>query len=227
MDGAGISWGRKLIVEPWLERECDFSIQLEMGLAGLEVCGYTGLLNDHRGQFRASWAESGAGDYLPERVRRLMGTPEVGFTGWDEFCGVILRELELELRRVGFLGPIGIDALIYRGGGGETRVKPVVEINPRYTMGRVMLELRRRFAVGSSGVFRLLSLAQVREAGYADFAAYTGSLKERCPLRVLEGEGGGIVGGAVCLNDPERARVCLAVLEVGESGEIEHLLGGL
>jgi hypothetical protein len=40
--------GRQVVVEPWLERELDFSIQLEMGPRSLKLCGYTGQINDHR-----------------------------------------------------------------------------------------------------------------------------------------------------------------------------------
>ena len=38
--------GRSVVVEPWLERVLDFSVQLEMSAAGLKLCGYTGLVND-------------------------------------------------------------------------------------------------------------------------------------------------------------------------------------
>jgi uncharacterized ferritin-like protein (DUF455 family) len=48
--------GRELVVEPWLEREADFSVQLEMSPDGLKLCGYTGLLNDARGQYQSNWA---------------------------------------------------------------------------------------------------------------------------------------------------------------------------
>ena len=48
--------GRQVVVEPWLDRELDFSVQLEMGPAGLKLCGYTGLINDRKGQFLANWA---------------------------------------------------------------------------------------------------------------------------------------------------------------------------
>lgn len=47
------------------------------------------------------------------------------------------------LARHHYTGPLGVDVLFYRDREGELRVKPVVEINPRYTMGRVALELDR------------------------------------------------------------------------------------
>src|SRR5207302_3234 len=45
--------GRQVVIEPWLDRELDFSIQLEMGQRHLKLCGYTGLINDRKGQFQA------------------------------------------------------------------------------------------------------------------------------------------------------------------------------
>jgi uncharacterized ferritin-like protein (DUF455 family) len=49
----------QLVVEPWLERVLDFSVQLEMTDDGLKLCGYTGLINDARGQFQANVALPG------------------------------------------------------------------------------------------------------------------------------------------------------------------------
>ena len=49
--------GRQLVVEPWLERVLDFSVQLEMGTRDLKLRGYSGLINDRKGQFLANWAE--------------------------------------------------------------------------------------------------------------------------------------------------------------------------
>jgi len=123
--------------------------------------------------------------------------------------------LEADLRAVGFTGPIGIDAFVYKTGNGERRVKPVVEINPRYTMGRLTLELMKHAAPGSSGVFRLVNGAQLRMQGIENFLSYARSLRERFPLR-LEGEPvARIREGAICLNDPAESQVVLATFQVG------------
>ena len=50
--------------------------------------------------------------------------------------------------KVNFIGPVGIDAFVYRDATSVTRLKPVVEINPRYTMGRVLVELMKQTARG-------------------------------------------------------------------------------
>ncbi|HEY6167924.1 MAG TPA: hypothetical protein VI454_07785, partial [Verrucomicrobiae bacterium] len=99
------------------------------------------------------------------------------------------------------------------------RLKPIVEINPRYTMGRVTVELMRQTCQGSFGLFRLLNRAGLRAEGVNDFPAYARSLSERFPLR-LEGEPNPrIREGALCLNDPARAQVCLAEFRVNRTLE--------
>ena len=75
----------------------------------------------------------------------------------------------------------------------------------------------KRTCSGSNGLFRLVSRAKVRGDGFDDFAAFARSLSGKFPLR-LEGEPAPkIREGALCLNDPARARVCLAVFHVGRS----------
>ena len=126
----------------------------------------------------------------------------------------IFSALEAELRRANFLGPVGIDAFAYRAADGKVRLKPIVEINPRYTMGRVTVELMKHVAPGSRGEFRLVGLKQVRAEGFENFAAYARSLSERFPLRLKGEPSARISEGAICLNDPAAAQVCLAVFQV-------------
>ena len=40
----------------------DFSVQLEMTDEGLKLCGYTGLINDAKGQFQANVAAAGSSE---------------------------------------------------------------------------------------------------------------------------------------------------------------------
>ena len=64
---------------------------------------------------------------------------------------------------------------------GKCRLKPIVEINPRYTMGRVTVELMKHVAPGSRGLFRLVNHSMLRAEGFEDFAAYARALNERLP----------------------------------------------
>lgn len=212
--------GRQLVVEPWLERELDFSVQLEMGPGGLKLCGYTGLVNDRKGQFLANWAEADYSRCLPTKVAALFPA-QANIS--EHICrryGEIFSLLEAELHRAGFAGPISIDALVYRTPQGECRLKPVVEINPRYTMGRLTLELMNHACSGTCGLFRLVSQAQARAEGFTDLPSYACSLGERRQL-LLEGDPvPKIRQGALCLNDPSQAQVCLATFEVSPAQHI-------
>jgi hypothetical protein len=209
--------GQQLVVEPWLEREVDFSIQLEMTRTGPKLRGYSGLVNDLRGQFQANWAEPNHARRVPAKV--LSRFPQVADISVriHRLYTDIISLLAGELNRAGYLGPIGIDALVFRTAEGECRLKPVVEINPRYTMGRLTLELMKQVAPGCNGVFRLLNRAMIRAQGFVDFGSYARSLEERFPLQ-LEGEPvPKISEGALCLNDSTQAQGYLVTFQVGQS----------
>ncbi len=212
MEGA-FKRGQRLVIEPWLEREFDFSAQLEMGGDGLRLCGYTGLFNDRKGQFEANVAAPNFARRLPAPVLGLLG-PDATPPELHDLFARLFATLGTELKRVNFQGPVGIDAFIHRAAGGRARLKPVVEINPRYTMGRLTLELMKQVAPGSHGRFSLLNRAKLKAAGVESFAACAARLREERPVQ-LEGEPRPkIREGAVCLNDPMTAEVCLAVFEV-------------
>ncbi len=209
---------RELVIEPWLERQMDFSIQLEMSGSGLKLCGYTGLLNDSRGQFIANFAESHHHKRIPLKIISLFREPPDISQRILNFYSEIFPALEAELSQADFTGPIGIDAFVFRDASGATKLKPVVEINPRYTMGRVLVELMRQTCQASFGKFQLVNGAQLRDEGLEDFRAYAKRLQEKYPLH-LEGEPvARIREGALCLNDPATARVCLAIFHVSRTG---------
>jgi len=206
--------GRQLVVEPWLERLADFSVQLEMSETGLKLCGYTALLNDAKGQYQGNLAEPHHHTRIPAAIVKLFpAIPNISRLVLALYAE-LFESLEAELREVDFVGPIGIDAFVYRDPDGKPRLKPIVEINPRYTMGRVTVELMRQVCQNSSGTFRLVNLAAVRAAGCEDFPSYARQMARKSPL-LLEGEPvPRIRSGALCLNDPGRAQSCLAVFHV-------------
>jgi len=206
--------GCQLVIEPWLEREADFSIQLEMTARGLRLCGYTGLFNDGKGQFQANHAAPNFDRRIPAAISALFREPADIAVRLHRLYADIVSLLDTELKSAGYLGPVGIDAFAYRTAQGEPRLKPIVEINPRYTMGRLTLELMRQTAPGSHGLLRLVNRAQLRTEGFTDFPSYAAHLERQFPLH-LEGEPIlRISEGVLCLNDPTRAHVCLAAFRV-------------
>jgi uncharacterized ferritin-like protein (DUF455 family) len=206
--------GRQLVVEPWMERAVDFSVQMEMTAEGLRLCGYTGLMNDVRGQFQANTAAPGHAKKIPAAVLACFPeTPDIASQGHALYAE-IFAGLETELRRVGYQGPLGIDAFVYREADGRLRLKPVVELNPRYTMGRLTLELMRQTAQGSHGRFELITPARLRAEGHNSFAACAHARQDQFPLQLTANSPPRILSGALCLNDPERAQSALAIFQV-------------
>jgi uncharacterized ferritin-like protein (DUF455 family) len=206
--------GRSLVIEPWLERLVDFSLQLEMSDDGLRVCGYTVLLNDARGQYLGNVAESHHHTRIPVAVVKCF--PEVpGMSSrLLRLFGALVESLEVRLRAAEFVGPVGIDAFVFRDATGAPRVKPVVEINPRYTMGRVTVELMRQVCQNSCGTLRVWNAASARADGCDNFPALAQKLVGENPLVLEGGPLHRIRRGTICLNDPQQAHVCLATFEV-------------
>ena len=214
--------GQTLVIEPWLEREMDFSAQLEMTTDGLKLCGYTGLYNDRKGQFLANSAAPNHARQIPTTVTSLFPAPADLVARLHGLYAKVFAVLETELRAAEFSGPLGIDAFVYRTSQGDCRVKPVVEINPRYTMGRVTVELMKQVAPGSHGLFRLLNRATLKGLGFDSFPAYASHLHQHHPLTMKGEPRSRISEGALCLNDPAAAQVCLAVFEVTRQPMIKH-----
>jgi hypothetical protein len=105
--------------------------------------------------FVESVAEAGIQWTIPRQgtprldaVIPLMSTPQGGYWGsevmapeesladWDQAIEVQCRVVE-EIQRLGYWGPVGIDAMWYRFGEGEVRLRPIQDINARWTMGRI------------------------------------------------------------------------------------------
>jgi uncharacterized ferritin-like protein (DUF455 family) len=209
--------GRSLVVEPWLEREVDFSVQLEMNRGSLSVCGYTGLISDAKGQYQGNWTSADFAQRIPAKVTEL-------FRFQPDFSRQLRRlyeelrvALETALNLAGYAGPIGIDSFVYHSATAGFRIKPIVEINPRYTMGRLIVELMRRACPGSCGLLRLVNRRTAQAAGFAGLVEYAEALKRSSPVYLEGRPAPKIRHGAICLNEPATASVCLVVFEVART----------
>lgn len=179
-----------VIVEPWLDRVFDFSAHFEMGPGGLRRLGFVRMENSPRGQFVAAQTGPKILQGLPGELARYLAEHALPRYNAD------VRELiETRLHEAGYRGPVGVDAFVFRDSGGALRLRSIVEINPRYTMGRVALELRKRVAPGCCVRFEL------RPAGFELPGGF----------ETLEGR---MNGGRLALNDSTSAARTLAVLRV-------------
>ena len=198
-----------VIVEPWLQRVADFSAQFTVEDDGrVVVHGLTRLLNDSRGRYVGTLA-SRIFDELSEAARRRLADPRRGVI---PILQQAARAAGAALASEGFTGPAGIDAFAFVRRG-EIYLRPIVEINPRYTMGRVALEIARRVPAHRAALWLSLNRRDLKPAadGPVDFVAWARELAAAHPLRLKHDM---IDEGALCTSDPARARDRMTVLIV-------------
>lgn len=204
----------EVVVEPWLDKVIDLSLHFDVASEGAQMRGWTRFLTDGRGQYRGALIGQIAAGLDVEVVKFLYGD------GRDPRrlakLGTALAEfLAGRLAAAGYRGPVGVDVLVCRTGN-SLKLKPIVEINPRTTMGRVALELQQKVNSARTGLWLVLSRREVQAAGFADLADCAHQLQERYPARLMP-DGEQLSGGVVFTTDPSQAQAFATVLLVGES----------
>ena len=194
-----------VVVEPWCRRIADYSVQIEVTTQGTTVLGVTRFLTDQRGQYIGHVLGFKHAGLAPDVVRAYH---EIGVSAKLKD---VASKVGDALASAGYLGPAGIDAFLYESDSG-IRLQPLVEINPRYTMGRIALALDQKIYSRSQAVWRHWSMQQVADLGYADFGSFVASLSERCPLVQRHGW---IEQGIIPTNDPQKVKAVLTLLMVG------------
>lgn len=140
-----------LVVEPRFCRVFDFSVHYDCTASGLRRIGTVRVENDRRGQFLACVANRKLCQGIaPEIARFLMGG---ALSVYEE---AIPQQLAAYLQAAKYIGPVGIDAFVFRDSSGSLCLRPIVEINPRLTMGRLTWELLQRVAPGRTVRFDLI-----------------------------------------------------------------------
>ena len=201
-----------VVVEPKLERVLDFSVQYDQEL---RLLGYTQLHNDAYGRFQACSvhrAVTAGGD--EQLMRYFYGGVRHVERYYEETFPSLIRP---HLQRLSYEGPLGVDTMIARDADGELRHHPVIEINPRYTMGRVALELGRQVVKGVSMRFEILSRRDFKRYEVASLVELASVIESAAPPNLVTYKNGRrrLKSGNVILNDPSQAQSFLAVLRVG------------
>lgn len=125
------------VFEPWLRRRDDLSALLYVGRSGA-----LGWIGTTRQILRGAGVYQGSRGLLTAEGALRSGTP------WDGALRRAAEALGAEAAAAGYFGPMGVDAFVFEGPGGEALLRPVVEVNARFTMGIVAagLVLRARRA---------------------------------------------------------------------------------
>lgn len=115
--------GACLCFEPWVERIDEAGLQWTAPKHGAPILeGVTTLLTDSLGQYQGS----------------VFGLTGEALARWGPALDVTRRAVA-ELQQLGYFGQVGIDAMRYRDAHGDERLRPLQDINARWTMGRLAL----------------------------------------------------------------------------------------
>lgn len=144
------------VIEPKLDRVIDLSFlwHIPHDSQALRYCGWTRPLIT-RGRRYSGTRLGNALAGCDERIRRFLlanrGARLQSAVDWLE------PRVAQELRSRNFTGHFGVDALVCQNQNGGLEVKPLVELNPRMTMGHVALNLDKRLAPGATAEFRVFT----------------------------------------------------------------------
>lgn len=145
-DRAGVRWIENrlrrdgiVFVEPLVRRQVEIGIQWEIPnspAAEPKLVGIAALDTDESGRFRGSLVSSdGPGEEWVEAIE-------------------VSRRAAAKLQSLGYFGPLGIDAMQYLDYAGQSRWRPLQDINARWTMGRLALGLKARLTPGGAASLR-------------------------------------------------------------------------
>ncbi|MEM6296879.1 MAG: DUF455 family protein, partial [Myxococcota bacterium] len=140
-----------VVVEPWFDVVAQLSIRMRVEAERGVMLGVGRGLSDPRGQFEA--AVLGPFDVgLESDVRRWLRGDGRDVNRVPRMAAAVTEAVATRARAAGYVGPAGVDALIVRAPEGF-RLRPVVDVNPRLTMGHVAAALEPRVSRRARGVW--------------------------------------------------------------------------
>ena len=204
-----------VVVEPWLDKVLDLSLHFDIDAKGeIKVAGWTRFFTDARGQYRGAFVGQMVAGLDAELKKFLYGggrdAKRLRRLGED-----LASFLAGPLCAVGYVGAVGVDALVYRAGEG-LRLKPVVELNPRQTMGRVAWALKQRVNAARTALWLVVSRREAQAAGWEGLAEWAAHIEDSWPAE-LASDGQQLSKGALFTSDPAQVREFATLLLVAET----------
>jgi len=152
-----------VLIEPWHTRLLDLSVQLEIRETGPTLLGITRFFTRTAGSYRGALIGPWTRGLSPELARAVHGGGGKGVVqGILEQAGQFIGAAA---HAAGHRGALGIDAMLVATPQGP-RLQPILEVNPRTTMGRIALEIGRRSA--QQGGWFFLTEREMKAAGYSE-----------------------------------------------------------
>ena len=165
---------KSVVIEPFLKKTADFSIQYEILANGtLKQWDPRFFLIDEQFQYLGSILGSAASLEGLNSSWTEVHTHLAEVRKSHETVLAILKEEK-------YVGPVGIDALVYESHSATLQIQPVIEVNARFTMGRVAHEIERclRPRMGKEpAIWLMVNRRQLKKLGSESFSALKASLE--------------------------------------------------
>jgi uncharacterized ferritin-like protein (DUF455 family) len=192
-----------VVVEPWYARCIDLSVQLEVADDGARILGVSRFWTASNGAYRGSvigpWSMGLSGDVL----RALHGGG--GSSQINRALADMGTTVGAHLHALGHRGSAGIDAMVVHTEAG-LRMLPILEINPRVTMGRIAIAVHKQ--TGARGGWFFFTDSVAKAAGFVDRPRLIEAVQS-CP-------------GTVFTTDPHTAKHTLTALSVAKNWKTAH-----
>lgn len=148
-----------IVIEPHLPRILDFSALYDVARNGeVRFLAFTRMEVNARGQYLGTTVAPKVGSLFPSELAIAFHQPCITAEGIAHSAPYFYKKvLPAALSQVllGYHGPIAVDSFFYQGLGEAARIRPIVEINARCSMGRIAHNLRKKLSPNGSGTLRI------------------------------------------------------------------------
>lgn len=138
-----------VLTEPLHHKVADLAFLYDVSGDNITLSGFSRFFTDNKGQYKGNYL-NGWPALFPEEVKKFADMAEATLP--DQHIRILER---LNVQGM-YRGPLGIDTLIFRDITGQLRINPCQEINWRFTMGNISLNLEKSLHTLSQGTFLIV-----------------------------------------------------------------------
>ncbi len=208
-----------IVIEPWFEKVADLSYQAKITEEKKTIpIGITRFITDSRGQYKATFVGKKTDD-LSDELTKLIYNKYENYSGIEDILKSVSFIVSHYLKENEFEGAFGIDAFIYKDINSKYgyRLKFLSEINPRFTMGRVAIEISKRIQTGAFAIWAHIRISDILNNKFQHIDNFIQQIEDKFPIRLSESPKPLIKEGILFTNDPSIATSVLTILIVGKN----------
>ena len=197
-----------LIGEPWFKQKIDLSFIMRRNKKNHLTSFFTNSFGQYQGHVLGQ-----PSTFWPEDLKKRFYRQANGLSPQKMYQQVTIY-LTHWLKKFSYQGPFGIDILATKRHG-QWYFHPLIEYNPRLTMGHVAIGLSQVKAPNSSGIWIMIRSTISDTLGFPSLNVLARHIKSQFPI--VKSKSGKIISGIFFTNDPQQAVYQLGVVGIGPS----------